>query len=398
MCLGMNMPAVYLNPVLASAQLLGCSDRDAIEHVTVYWIGPLCGASVAVYTTFCSQAMLRKLCRPCVTFEECPSSTECSQPCRPSPDKNNCEVCDSKSRSNSSRPCRCSCETENDDIEGECCEDAEPSACRPSGCGITAQVRQTALNGSKQLAYLFDIPPTVCRKGLRLRHNILVTKKKPRCESSDLCSDDWRTDSTGNGCDWRRNPRCPFPTSRDTSPECSPEDWRRSGNEGRDESCSPGRVRERIESEDDRKCSVSRRQSRADDNAVGSRKSKQDAVRIKSTRTLAVDNRRSHSRRSVGKGDSRRSSPRASQSRESQRRRHSQHTTTAGKKSHSHADHRDPRASSRAASRQSHAGVVAGKSAAGLASQVSAKKSQAAQLSQQKSAANTKALSKAKSR
>lgn len=356
----MRIPAVYLNPALASTQLLGCSDADVARHIMVYWIGPLIGASMAVCSTLYSQATKRKLCRPCVTFDVCPSA-EASQPCQPSDNDKNCEICDSKSRSNSSRPCRCPLEEDNDS-EGECCEDVEPSACRPSGCGITAQVRQTAVNGSKQLAYLFDIPPTVCRKGLRLRHNILVTRK-PKCES-DMVFDNWK-DSMRS--DWRN---CsPFPTSlRDTSPEFQSEDWRRSCFEGRDRSGSPA-------SDPDGDCmldSLSRGQSRAS-NACGIRKpqrrqSKHDP-RKKSSRHPVADKRSKHSehghhhakhstrtspsrRHSVRKGDSRRPSPKASDSKESLKKGHSRHTV-AGKKSHVASKH------SRAGAKESHVSQAA---------------------------------------
>lgn len=369
-----------------------------MEHVMVYWIGPLVGACVAVYSTLSSQKTQNKLCRPsvtfderpstevsqtrrpsrtkkcencdstsrpnssrpCITFDECPS-TEVSKPCRP-PGTKKCEICDSKSRSNSSRPCRCPCDEKNDEFEEKCCEDAEPSACRPSGCGITAQVRQTAVKGSKQLAYVFDIPPTVCRKGLRLRHNIFVTKK-PKCES-DIC--------------------CPSPTCRDTSPDCPSDDCRRrSCYDGRDRSRSPERQPERTESESSRRQSRVRRPSKR----RSSRNRHSENGPHHHPRHSA---RRSHSRRSPGRGGSKRSTPRSSPS-----RRHSRQRTSANKESHANPD-ATPKSSTYTYIGSRRSAVSHIDSQASVFSTKKSQKQSRAVPSHQRSVANTRSLAKAK--
>ena len=42
--------------------------------------------------------------------------------------------------------------------------------------GVKARVRECVVDGQKQIAYVFDIPPTLARNGLRLRHNIMLNE------------------------------------------------------------------------------------------------------------------------------------------------------------------------------------------------------------------------------
>lgn len=51
---GIHLTGMYTNPANATAQTFGCNGSHALEHITVYWLGPFSGTYLAhrIHTYF----------------------------------------------------------------------------------------------------------------------------------------------------------------------------------------------------------------------------------------------------------------------------------------------------------------------------------------------------------